>query len=133
MSIEQLKSVLNAEFVMLPFKFTGLAHDEEVAALEQKLGHALIESFESQKKLDAAKRACTRTEFQAIRSAFLAQFISSDGFDVDAFAKEMGKKRELLKRHLGKDWVYFLSTLVKLHNEIEKLDRRPRGLLGRSA
>jgi len=133
MSIEQVKSLLTAEFVLLPFKFTGLAHDEDVHALEERLGHTLTESFESQKRLDAAKRACTRTEFQAIRSAFLAQFISGDGFDVAALEREMAKKRELLKRHLGKDWVYFLSTLVKLHNEIEKLDRRPRGLLGRTA
>lgn len=126
--IDSLRSLLNAELVMLPFKFAS-ADADAVSALEAKVGAPLTESFQSQKQLDRAKRLCTRTEFKTLCAAYVAQFISSDGFDVSGLEKEMALKREMLKRHMGKDWVYFLSTLIRLHKEIEKIDKRPRGLI----
>jgi len=126
--IDSLKSLLNSELVMLPFKFAG-EDAPKVSDIEAKLGYTALESFETQKRLDHAKRLCTRTEFRVLLASYLAQFISSDGFDVDALEKEMAQKREMLKRHLGKDWVYFLSTMIRMHNELEKIDKRPRGLI----
>ena len=134
MSIEQLKSMLNSEFVMLPYRLSGPnAEAEQLEALEQKLGLKASDLFANQGKVDRSKSKVTRSNFKLLIGAYFAKFVSSDGFSVHALEREMKEHKHTFERHLGKEWVYFLSTLIKLHKEIEKLDRRPRGLIGRSA
>lgn len=134
MSIEQLKSMLNSEFVMLPYRLSGPnAEADQLPALEEKLGLRAADLFANQGKVDRSKRKVTRSNFKLLIGAYFTKFVSSDGFSVAALEKEMRENKNTFERHLGKEWVYFLSTLIKLHKEVDKLDKRPRGLLGRSA
>ncbi len=137
MSIEHLKSMLNSEFVMLPYRFdadVGRGGDDADSLAEKLVGGVSAdELFHSQGKLDRSKGKLTKKQFKSLVAIYLQKFISSEGFQVGGLEREIKENRNTFERHLGKEWVYFLTTLIKLHKEIDKLDKRPRGLIGRSA
>lgn len=130
MSIKQLKSMLNSEFVMLPYRLSGPnAEADSLPDLEEKLGLKASDLFANQGKVDRSKSKVTRSNFKLLVGAYFSKFVSSEGFSVSDLEIEMKEHRNTFERHLGKEWVYFLTTLIKLHKEIEKLDKRPRGLI----
>ncbi len=124
MSNEQIKSILNVEFLGLPDKFDPDYQDGKITRAEVE------KVFATQASLDRAKKDMTKAQFRKLIGVYFSKFISSDGFDVKALDKELKEKRELFRRHIGKDWLYFLTTLVRIHKEVEvKKELKPRGLL----
>lgn len=132
MSIDQLKSILNSEFVMLPTRFDPDVYkggDGCNDVVQKIIGVTADDLFRSQGKIDRSKGKITKKQFRSLVAIYLNKFVTSEGFNVNSLEQEMSEFKNTFERHLGKEWVYFLSTLIKLHKEIEKLDKRPRGLI----
>ena len=132
MNRERMLSVLNSQLLMLPYKF-GDADTAKARAREIELKFELKAEriFESQRAIDLAKKAkMSKGQFRILVCAYFAKHIGPDGFNVPALERDMSAHKDTFERHLGREWVYFLSTLIKLHKEIDQREeKRPRGLL----
>lgn len=132
MSAARMLSVLNSQLLMLPYKFGDADTAKERAfEIEKKFELKAERIFESQRAIDLAKKAkLSRGQFRTLVCRYFQKHIGANGFDVPALERDMRAHKDTFERHLGREWVYFLSTLIKLHKEIDQREeKRPRGLL----
>lgn len=140
--IDKIRSILNSELTMLPYKFSDL--EDAIRQKEQLQSRHKVESahlFDKQWKLDKMRGANDKvdkftrkaSDFNALCALYFSQFLKQEGFDFAALEKELGEKKSVMERHLGKAWVMHLEFLVKLSKELKvKVQDVPRGLLKRA-
>jgi hypothetical protein len=131
---DHLKSILNSELSMLPYKFFDLEEAHKLKGeIESRFEIDVRELFSSQSKLDKLKAKLGKQKFRALCALYFAQFSSSDGFNIEALAKELERHKTVMERHLGKEWIYVIQLFSKLHKEIKPKPKaeEPQGLLRR--
>lgn len=139
--IESIRSILNAELTMLPYKFADLEEAiKQKSQLESRYKLEAAHLFDKQWKLDKMRGANEDTgkftrkasDFGALCAMYFSQFLTQEGFNFAALEKELSEKKAIMERHLGKAWVLHLELLSKLSKEVKQVASVPRGLLKRA-
>lgn len=139
---DKIRSILNAELTMLPYKFFDLEDaNRQKNQLESRHKLKASELFQKQWRLDKmratddnGKSNRKANDFNALCALYFEQFLKSTGFDFVGLEKELGQNKAVMERHLGKPWVLHLELLLKLSKEVQaKVSDAPtRGLLKRA-
>lgn len=122
---------LNSEFLNIPSQFMNV---DEARSHRVKLNDIPIkELFVRQATLDKAKQTLSKKEISALKALYFDQFIKDNKFNWKDLELDFSQYRSSFERHLGRDWVFFISSLLKLARESEvalpKDQGRPKGLL----
>lgn len=130
---DKLKSIINAELTMLPYKFFDLEQAHKMKdSIESSYGIKTKHLFSYQGRIDNMKPKRNATEFKAACALYFEQFLDSDGFNVKALERELSDYGKTMERHLGKAWDAHLKFILKLHKELNQKTESPRGLLKRA-
>ena len=130
-----LKSIINSEMSLLPYKFFDLDDAGKLKPeLEKKSGLESKQLFShKQVELDRARRKLGKEHFSALVALYLAQMNTKDGFDFERLEKDIQANKPVMDRHLGKIWMHHLKVVIRLHNELNPKPIKPtKGLLAKS-
>lgn len=131
---DRLQSILNSELSMLPYKFFDLEEAlKQKAEIESRFEIDVKDLFSSQSKLDKLKAKLGKQKFRALCALYFAQFNTSEGFNIEALAKELERHKAVMERHLGREWIYVIQLFSKMHKELKPIPKatEPQGLLRR--
>ncbi len=125
MTSQKIKDGLTTSYMLFVFDFGDpAAVDRE--AVEKQIGLPIAKIFDTKPGYHRTIQRLGRTKFNKVMALYFSDLRTKEGIDADKLGERMAKGQEMLKRHLGKEVMIYLSLLLSVSRAISE---KRQGLL----
>ncbi len=112
--MQKIKEALEAAFNAFMMDYASPASIAKTV-VEDKIKCPIIEAFDTQKKADFAKAVYGKKGMNMVIALYLNQYKNDKGgVEAHRLANDLARNHKTLVRHLGKDRLSHLDTIVQL-------------------